>query len=391
MKRIVYVSEESMVAGNGRCGIADVVDGLSNSCAQLYDVCVITQDYGGYITRKVPVTEFMDGVRTMKILGAHYYLIDAEHWDELVVKIIDALNPDILHNFASPNILDRLAVIPAVSVYTIDHAKYVRGKEDDLKSYTTITTVSEAYAEEILRTNDTLAQYLRDIDFRGITNGIVDSIFNPATGFFLLKKYTPLHLDGKTTCKQYVKQIFKLDNDVPIFVSIARLASEKGVEDLLANAKYIKERGGVLIVYGRGEPKFVEQAAQLHKNGDLIFVHSSPSLMRMIPILAGADFYLSPSKEEPCGLMPMMASRYGVIPITTLTGGLKDNFNSLNAIVIDGDLQKAIDEAFALMTNPVNFQFMRSMIMTRNFSWKKRKEKYIDIYEQEHKGDDSNG
>jgi glycogen synthase len=40
--------------------------------------------------------------------------------------------------------------------------------------------------------------------------------------------------------------------------------------------------------------------------------------------------------------MPMTASRYGAIPITTLNGGLADNFNDENAIIVYDDLNEAI-------------------------------------------------
>jgi glycogen synthase len=40
--------------------------------------------------------------------------------------------------------------------------------------------------------------------------------------------------------------------------------------------------------------------------------------------------------------MPMTASQYGAIPIVTLNGGLADNFNDNNAIVVYDDLNDAI-------------------------------------------------
>jgi starch synthase len=68
--------------------------------------------------------------------------------------------------------------------------------------------------------------------------------------------------------------------------------------------------------------------------------------------LAGSDFYLSPSVYETCGLMPMNASSYGTIPIINLSGGLEDNFNEDNAIIIqDGNLKAALDDAVNLYKN----------------------------------------
>jgi len=40
-------------------------------------------------------------------------------------------------------------------------------------------------------------------------------------------------------------------------------------------------------------------------------------------LMAGADFLLVPSRQEPCGLVARCAQRYGTVPLVSPTGGLR--------------------------------------------------------------------
>merc|ERR1719379_558339 len=53
-------------------------------------------------------------------------------------------------------------------------------------------------------------------------------------------------------------------------------------------------------------------------------------------MMAGCDFFLMPSRYEPCGLPQMYSQLYGTLPIVTETGGLKDSVKSIEQAGLDG-------------------------------------------------------
>ena len=46
-------------------------------------------------------------------------------------------------------------------------------------------------------------------------------------------------------------------------------------------------------------------------------------------LYASADFFVMPSKFEPCGLAQLIALQYKTVPIVRETGGLKDTVHPL--------------------------------------------------------------
>src|SRR5205814_9623404 len=60
-------------------------------------------------------------------------------------------------------------------------------------------------------------------------------------------------------------------------------------------------------------------------------------------IEAGADFFLMPSRYEPCGLSQIYSLKYGTLPIVRATGGLNDTVQQYDEATGNGTGFKFFD------------------------------------------------
>ena len=108
-------------------------------------------------------------------------------------------------------------------------------------------------------------------------------------------------------------------------------------------------------------------------------------------IEAGCDFYLMPSRFEPCGLNQMYSLRYGAIPIVRATGGLDDSIIDLTEDLEQANgikfyeyssraLAKAIRKALVLYGEPPLLRRFRKNAMSADFSWDRTTAAYVDVY-----------
>lgn len=379
------LSVESVFSGRVCSGMAEMVDSMANSLSRDYDVTIVCPDGNSVFVRNAGDLRTIDeDVRTCRFSAVNYYLVSQSHWIEKAVKIVEDLNPDILHNFAEPEIISMLSKRPLKAVCTFDQADFVRGKEKFLPLYDTVTTSSVQYAKDVLGAKDELSDTLLSIDFQGITAGILDTVFTPEKGLLIPASYTAENQNGKRICKNNLLKTYGIDGDPYICVMMCRLIKEKGLEKVFDSIDTIKRTGGILVIVGKGAHVY-EQKLRSYKHSDgVVYIDRWASPVQAAPLAAGADFYLCPSNSEACGLMPMTASRYGAIPIVAMNGGLVDNFNPGNAVVIDENgLPNAIERAAKLYKDKKELKNKRNTCMTEDFSWTTRKQGYISIYEKE--------
>ena len=113
--------------------------------------------------------------------------------------------------------------------------------------------------------------------------------------------------------------------DVPLFGVISRLTPQKGLDVLAHALDRLLRLDLQMVVLGSGDPEAEHFFASMTaRHGDKIrcFIGFDNGLSHRIE--AGSDFFLMPSRFEPCGLNQMYSLRYGTLPIVRATGGLVD-------------------------------------------------------------------
>ncbi len=261
-----------------------------------------------------------------------------------------------------------------------------------------ITTVSPSYAREILTPlyGCGLDGFLRrhQEKLRGIVNGIDTEAWNPATDRALAARFSADRPAGRKRCKAALQSLcgFPETPDAPLLALISRLADQKGVDLLLANAERWIARDWQIAVLGSGDPeceRALEDIAERHPRRFFFFRGFNEQLARRI--YGGADIFLMPSRFEPCGLGQLMAMRYGAVPVVRATGGLIDtvtdyrankqratglHFHEPDPAAFDA----AAEEAVALFRRPRVFARIRGNAMRRDSSWDASAAEYDALY-----------
>ena len=268
-----------------------------------------------------------------------------------------------------------------------------------------ITTVSPSYAKEILspEMGGGLDEILRSRkrSITGILNGVDYRSWNPADdGMLKPDNYDRNKLYGKVRLKERLQREAGLDSnpDIPVFGMVTRLTSQKGVELLTeiqgAAMKPFRDGKAQLVVLGTGETVYENAFRSIgEKFRSHCFVRTAFDDRFSRLIEAGSDFFLMPSRYEPCGLNQMYSMRYGTLPIVRRTGGLADTVIDTsesprggNGFVFDkyssAGLAGAINRAIAFYHNK---RLMHGAIrrgMKQRFNWKSSARLYLKVYKR---------
>jgi starch synthase len=264
-----------------------------------------------------------------------------------------------------------------------------------------VSTVSPTYASEILT-----GEYGENLDWLlnyrwghlwGILNGIDYTIFNPATDPHIVSNYDVDSIEKRVANKLDLQQRTNLPQNpkLPILGMISRLVDQKGFDLVTTAGEWIAQKDVQLVILGAGEQRYIDYLRWLSQRyPDKVAFMSTfdPELAQRI--YAGSDFFLMPSRFEPCGLGQLIAMRYGSIPIARHTGGLADTVQEYNPQTGQGNgflfgpydalhMLGAIDRGLHLYHQPEEWEKLVKINMLRDYSWEASARQYLDFYHQE--------
>ena len=260
-----------------------------------------------------------------------------------------------------------------------------------------IVAVSPGYANEILTPpyGSGLHKFLktRQDTVSGILNGIDLDYWNPETDSTITFNFNATNIEPREGNKTWLQKYFSLPEDprIPLMGIVSRLDNQKGIDLVMDALLDLVDIPWQIIILGTGSTDLEDSVRRLES--------ILPERVRAViafdkdisrRIYGGSDVILIPSRYEPCGLVQMIAMRYGCVPIARATGGLKDtivdcmHLSECSGFLFEEatsiDLEKAIRRALAAFANKNVWHKIRKFCMEQDFSWQKSAQKYFNLY-----------
>ncbi len=229
----------------------------------------------------------------------------------------------------------------------------------------------------------------------GVLNGIDDRTWDPRADRHLAAQFHAGDLAGKAACKAALQREAGLPERpaAPLYGVITRLTGQKGMDLLLAALPAVLRWDVQFVVLGSGDPALEAAFAGLaraHPDKVAAFLRFDDALAHRIE--AGSDFFVMPSRYEPCGMNQMYSLRYGTLPIVHGTGGLADTVWNYDERTGTGTGFVAHDltprslydvlgwSLWAYHNRPADLERMRKHAMGQDFGWSRAAAAYEDVY-----------
>ena len=263
-----------------------------------------------------------------------------------------------------------------------------------------LTTVSPQYAKELQSVEygcglEGVFQ-AKGNTLIGVLNGVDYSEWNTTDNPYLAAPYSANSPENKVINKISLQRELDLNEepDIPLIGNISRFAEQKGIDILIEALEHQLEMGAVFQFVGLGSgdsflEKEMSKLSERHPEQIVVKIGYDTRLAHVIE--AGIDFFVMPSRFEPCGLSQLYSLRYGAIPIVRATGGLENSIVDLKL----GDeaatgikfiepsskaLSQVLDLAIALYDDKNRLAKVRDNGMRANFSWKRTTIEYDQLY-----------
>ena len=208
-------------------------------------------------------------------------------------------------------------------------------------------------------------------------------------------RYDRGHLKGKAVCKATLQEQMGLQvrPDVPLFAMVTRMTAQKGFDLVACVLDDLMSREDMqFMLLGSGEERFenfMRGAESRYRGRVCSYIGYNEDLAHLV--YAGSDFFLMPSRFEPCGLSQMIAMRYGSIPIVRETGGLRDTVTPYNRFTGEGngfsfanfdawEMRDTIRNALGCYYNEEIMHGLINHAMQTNFSFDLSAEEYARHY-----------
>jgi len=286
--------------------------------------------------------------------------------------------------------------------------------------YVVMNTVSDNYARELRETeDDELTGWLghalasRGVMLQGVTNGINPEDFNPedAEKQGIAAPFSPAKGDlaGKRECRRQLVEIIGSQQltsvrvsgslteapELPLFTLIGRLTAQKGVDKLAEALKTLlgEDDGFQVLILGTGTKEIESELIELTEiggNQGRICILSGYDQQLANKVYAAGDFFLIPSRYEPCGLTDYIAQLFGNLPIVHHVGGLVKVVDGKTGFAYHEHSTAALSEAMqrALRMFREQPEQIRAMqresinVIHNSYTWDKIVLRYMQLYQE---------
>ncbi len=338
---------------------------------------------------------------TMPVLKIHY------HADEFFARTVGVFT---IHNMAYQGMYDPLRAMeflgfPQSDFYQgcwFEHDGVFNAMKAGIMFANKITTVSPTYAQEIRWTPEGMGLQgvlqSRGADLIGVLNGIDTDTWNATTDTNIAVPYSQDSLRKKAVNKRALLVEAEIPdkeirNDLPVIGMVTRLTEQKGISLLTQSIEHFVAGNRIrLVVLGSGEKRFedfLKDLAYRYPYNVRVRIGYDEALSHRIQ--AGSDFYLMPSRFEPCGLTQMFALAYGTVPIVRSVGGLADTVEDYDPVLFTGTgirfhrytadaMSAAIETALRYYGREPHWTHIRKNAMVKDNSIAAAARRYVEVF-----------